>query len=96
MNLTYKEWCIGRRLRRFPKESWYRYYGKTGFNKIIRANYFAKGKGGIPIDTQAEDISEEIQPEFITEEDIVEFVLKYWRNPFVRKKKPKWDDFVEH
>jgi len=91
--VTYKEWCIGRRLKRFPPKSWYRYYGKDGFNKIIRANYFGKNGRGIPIDVQAADISEEITPEFITEEDIVEFVLKYWRNPFVRKVKPKYDEW---
>lgn len=92
--MTYKEWCIGRRLRRFPKDSWYRYYGKGGFNKIVRANYFAKGRGGIPLDVQAEDISEEIAPEFIEIQDIVDFVLKYYRNPFVRKVKPQYDEWA--
>ncbi len=94
--MTYKEWCIGRRLRRFPAKSWYRFYGKSGYNKIIRANYFSKNNRGLSIDVQAGDINEEIAPGFITEEDIVEFVLKYWRNPFVRKIKPVYDEeFLE-
>lgn len=84
--MTYKEWLIGQSLRRFPKESWYRFQSHKDFNKIIRANYMSPN--GIPIDVQAMDM--EVDPE-----EIVDFVLTYLRNPFVRKRKPDYNTFNE-
>jgi len=92
--MTYKEWCIGRNLGRFPKESWYRHHGRRGYNKIIRANYFSKRNRGIPIDVQVQDINEEFGYEFVTIDDVIDFVMKYLRNPFVRKKKPKYTEMI--
>lgn len=92
--MTYKEWIIGQKLSRFPKESWARFADRLeGSEKIIRANFMKRG--GIPLDTQAEDISSEISPEFITEQDIIDFCTKYLRNPFCRKVKPSYDEFNE-
>lgn len=93
--MTYKEWCIGQSLRRFPRQSWYRFYSKRGYNKIIRANYFAKHDRGIPLDVQAMDISEEFygRDGYVTPEDIVDFVLEYVKNPFTRKVKPEYDEW---
>lgn len=85
--MTYKEWIIGQHLTRTTKESFYRFYDRHGFNKIVRANYFSPH--GIPLDNQAEDIAE-ISGLNIEINDLVDFILTYLRNPFCRK---SWPDY---
>jgi hypothetical protein len=91
--MSYLEWLIAQSLRRFPKGSWYRWYDKHGFSPIVRANYFKPT--GIPLDVQAEDMSEEYGMS-IEIQDIVDFVLKYKRNPWCRRRKPHYDDAIDY
>lgn len=88
--MTYHEWIIAQHLVRTTKESFYRWYDRHGFNKIVRANYFSPK--GIPLDVQAEDISEIVgSEEWVTPDDLVTFILSHRRNPWSRKKKPDFD-----
>lgn len=90
LRLSYKEYIIGQRLRRFPLESFCRYGDINALpNTICYANYFSPR--GTPIDVQAEDMSMEVAPDYIEPEDIVQYVYTYLRNPFVRKIKPTYE-----
>lgn len=76
--LAYKDYIIATNLRRFSKESFYRWGDKNALpNKIVYANYFG---GSSHLDNLAEDMSLSSGIE-ITPEDIVQFVYTYLRNP---------------
>lgn len=82
--MNYTEFLIACSIRRFPKESWYRWADRLeGSDKIIRANFMRPRT--TPIDVQADDMGVEIQ-------DIVDFVYKYRYIP----PNPTYDDPIDY
>lgn len=67
---------ISEGLKRIPKEGFYRQGDRKTVQgaEQIRTNYF--GKDGIPLDTQAQTLSEESGME-ITEQDIIDFINEH-------------------
>jgi len=78
-SLTYTETVIGTFLGRIKPSSFYRWCDKNCLTKTICLNYLSNK--GSTIDQVVSDINEHVGEDFVTEQDIVDFILTYTKNP---------------
>lgn len=72
---------IARHLQKFTSESWKRHGDKNFMSDTPAARLYMNNKKGVPLDVQAQTISKIFNPEGdgteVTEQDIIDFVMKY-------------------